>query len=252
MAGWIKIHRGLKKHWLWKDDRKFKWWIDILFSVNYEAKNVIIGRKLYTCDRGQCVKSLETWAQEWRVSKQTGKAFFDTLEKDTMIATENIRVTTRITVCNYESYQGLINANDNGDEPQNDTQLKNTITINSNSKKKRGDTFSGDDSPAPQKQPRKTVEEKKADCDKRQVEFLESLRPFEEKYGKDMMNAFFAYWRERNKTETKMKWEMERTWETKLRLANWHKRDQKWRKPAPDNGQQDIDPKLQNILREEL
>ena len=34
-----------------------------------------------------------------------------------------------------------------------------------------------------------------------------------------------------NKSDTKMKWELQRTWDLNLRLQSWHKRAKQWDKP---------------------
>jgi hypothetical protein len=103
--GWIKIHRQIQNHWIWNDPVKFQWWIDILFAVNYSDTKVNIGFKLFECKRGQSVKSLQTWADRWKTSKDTARNFLKLLEKDGMITHENIGKSTRITVCNYDDYQ---------------------------------------------------------------------------------------------------------------------------------------------------
>lgn len=110
MEGWIKLSRGLKQHWIWKSDNRLKWWIDILMSVSYINSNALIKGQLIECNRGQSIKSLDSWARDWNVSKCTVRDFFKLLEKDQMITTENIKITTRITVCNYDAYQSEVNA----------------------------------------------------------------------------------------------------------------------------------------------
>lgn len=57
----------------------------------------------------------------------------------------------------------------------------------------------------------------------RKQTFLEELKPFVEVYGKDMMNEFYKYWTEDNKSGTKFKMELEKTWDTKKRLERWDK-----------------------------
>lgn len=106
--GWIKIHRQLKDHWIWKSDKKLKQWVDLLLTVNHESKKVLIKNQLFICERGQTIKSLGNWAKEWNISKEAVRAFFELLQKDGMIKVENIHVTTRITICNYNTYQGEV------------------------------------------------------------------------------------------------------------------------------------------------
>lgn len=109
MDGWIKLHRKIKDHWIWKSERRLKWWIDILLTVNYSDSKVLIGGKLIECKRGQSVMSLETWAKRWNVTKKSVKDFFILLQNDSMLVYESVQITTRITVLNYDSYQIEVN-----------------------------------------------------------------------------------------------------------------------------------------------
>lgn len=59
----------------------------------------------------------------------------------------------------------------------------------------------------------------------RKEKFYQSLVPFAGKYPKDMIDAFFGYWSEMNKSCTKMRFEQQPTWETARRLATWASRD---------------------------
>lgn len=137
--GWIKIFRSIRKHWIWDDPIKLKWWIDILLEVNHESKTIAIGYKLFECDRGECLMSLKNWSHRWNVSKTVVNNFLKLLEKDNMISIKNETVTTRITVCNYEDYQKTENANKteqkrnkNGIKTQKSTtkELKNENNLN--------------------------------------------------------------------------------------------------------------------------
>ena len=60
---------------------------------------------------------------------------------------------------------------------------------------------------------------------KRKGEFYNTLIPYVERYGKEMVRSFFDYWSEMNKSQTKMRYEKQETWEVGLRLATWAKRE---------------------------
>lgn len=106
MIGWIRIHRQITDHWIWKDPVKLKWWLDILLTVNHTDAKVNIGLQIFECKRGQSIMSLSNWAGRWGVSKDKARNFLVLLEKDGMILHESLGKTTRITICNYDSYQG--------------------------------------------------------------------------------------------------------------------------------------------------
>lgn len=69
------------------------------------------------------------------------------------------------------------------------------------------------------------IEAAKAAALKRKKEFYDSLVPYVEKYGKEMTRKFFDYWSEMNKSGTKMRFELQKTWELGLRLSKWEEKD---------------------------
>ena len=70
----------------------------------------------------------------------------------------------------------------------------------------------------------KIVKEKNISLSDRTEKFKEELTPFVEKYCKDMIFAFFDYWSEPDKTKTKMRCELQKTWSTAGRLRTWERR----------------------------
>lgn len=119
MSGWIKIHRSITNHWLYTEKRvfsKFEAWNDILLTVNYIDAKTIIKGSIYEVKRGQSILSLDSWSKRWNWDKSKVRRFLNTLQLDNMIVIKSDTVTTQLTVCNYESYQGERNADE--------TQLK--------------------------------------------------------------------------------------------------------------------------------
>lgn len=118
MEGWIKLHRSIKENWIWSDAQKLKFWIDILLTVNHNENKVNIGNEIIICQRGQSIKSLKNWADQWNVSKDYARNFLELLRKDKMILLENLKITTRLTVCNYDNYQSDLHVNQTPDKRQ--------------------------------------------------------------------------------------------------------------------------------------
>ena len=113
--GWVSIHRGIQDNWLWKDEREFsrlEAWLDILLNVNHTPKKVLIKNTLIEVGRGESLRSLDTWGKRWNWNKSRVRRFFNLLQKDSMIVTKNVRVTTLLTVCKYDSYQTIGNASE--------------------------------------------------------------------------------------------------------------------------------------------
>lgn len=68
---------------------------------------------------------------------------------------------------------------------------------------------------------KKKVSPSTPDLTARSKSFQESLRPFLDVYGRDLLNDFYAYWTEPNKSKTKMRYELEKTWDVARRLNTW-------------------------------
>lgn len=75
---------------------------------------------------------------------------------------------------------------------------------------------------------------KKNDLEKKQKDFYQSLVPFVKQYDKKMIRSFFDYWSEPNKSKTKIRWELEKTWDLKKRLDRWQLNDDKFSKKEKD------------------
>lgn len=61
--------------------------------------------------------------------------------------------------------------------------------------------------------------------------FKDECKTFISTYGTDLVKSFFLYWSEPNKTKTKMKYELQNTWELSRRLATWSKNESNFKKP---------------------
>ena len=67
----------------------------------------------------------------------------------------------------------------------------------------------------------KVKESKVKELSKIQKEFYDSLTPFLKDFSKETLREFFNYWSEPNKSKTKIRWQLEKTWDTKKRLIRW-------------------------------
>ena len=114
MEGWIKLHRKALRHWLYNENRphtRREAWEDMLLLCNHEDSKVLIQGELVDCKKGQSVMSLKSWAKQFKWSIQQLRTFLKLLENDSMITSEGLRKSTRITICNYDIYQDKQQAN---------------------------------------------------------------------------------------------------------------------------------------------
>jgi hypothetical protein len=55
--------------------------------------------------------------------------------------------------------------------------------------------------------------------------FKEKLRPYLDHFGRDTLNGFYLYWTESNEGGRKMRFEMQKVFDIKRRLATWKKKE---------------------------
>lgn len=108
--GWISLDRKILDHWLMGNSKYFHAWVTILFRVNYKEKKAIIKGKIYNCERGSALYSLDSWAKifgrKWTRSMVI--TFFKLLEGDAMISLKSDSKTSYLSVCNYDTYQQTV------------------------------------------------------------------------------------------------------------------------------------------------
>lgn len=143
LDGWIKLHRCIYDHWIWKEPVKLKWWLDLILMANHKEKKILINDELIVIERGSYHTSELKLAERWSIDRKTVRKFLDLLEKDEMIRVEKSRkLGTTIKICNYESYQksnegcSLDNTKDKGKDKKKDNAMdnmsNNTMDINKN------------------------------------------------------------------------------------------------------------------------
>ena len=79
--------------------------------------------------------------------------------------------------------------------------------------------------------------------DERILKFAETLRPYIEKFGKELVTDFYKYWTEKNKSGTKFRQELENTRDLNRRIEKWASNDRGF------NPKQSVDPRNPKNLR---
>ena len=79
----------------------------------------------------------------------------------------------------------------------------------------------------------------------RREDFVSDVLSFD--YDENILNGFIDYWTEPNKSNTKMKYELNKTWQTSLRLKTWAANQKKWDKPK-SSGMSKIHQHLQKNM----
>ncbi len=115
--GWIKLHRAIRKNWIWEDAQKLKWWLDILLQANHQERKILIGNELILVERGSFHTSIIKLSERWKVDRKTVKRFLELLQNDNMISLKTSKKGTTIKVSNYKDFQAISDdKKDNGED----------------------------------------------------------------------------------------------------------------------------------------
>lgn len=107
---WICLHRSIRECDALKSKdalSKQEAFIDLLLDAGYKPKTVKLKGTLVPLLRGQQARSIPTLMEEWKWGKGKVTRFLKALEEEGMISVQGVRVTTVITILNYEKYQGF-------------------------------------------------------------------------------------------------------------------------------------------------
>jgi len=110
--GWIKLHRKICSHWLWREQRKFsraEAWLDLLMQATHTERKQLRGARLIILRRGEVLTTQKALAHVWNWHRETVGEFLKLLKRDEMIDFKTSKGSdigyTLITICNYERYQ---------------------------------------------------------------------------------------------------------------------------------------------------
>lgn len=202
--GWIKIRRSILGWEWWDKPEMVVLYLYILSSANIED-TLWHGKVI---KRGQFVTSLSSIERDCpKLTKKIIRTCLKRFKDAGKICIDSTNNHSVITVCEYEEY----NCTDNVLSPQTEekAQAENNLEIPPTQLEKKQSTQ------------KKSQEEIKQATEKRAKDFYNSLIPFVATYGKEMVREFYDYWSEPNKSQSRLRFEQERTWDLNRRLVRW-------------------------------
>ena len=120
----------MENHWIWSNERYLKTWIWFLFRANHKPNKLLFSGELIELNRGEFITSLKHISEAANLTVQETRHFLKLLEKDSMILKNSNTLATKITICNYESYQDLQQTNNKPTTNEQQTNNKQTTTDN--------------------------------------------------------------------------------------------------------------------------
>jgi hypothetical protein len=136
MPGWIKIERDIQSHWIWQDEKYFRWWMTILLNVNHDEKKFPVNNEIFTCNPGESFRSIDDWSRLFNCSKPTVLKFFNLLVSDAMVKTKTVGSGNRrkhlLTVVNWAKYQQSETGNYTESKPETLPEINPKLYPNKN------------------------------------------------------------------------------------------------------------------------
>jgi len=162
-TGFIKLPRNIQD-WDWYGKPNIVMlWIHILLNANYED----VEWRGEIIERGSLVTSVSSLANETGLTESQVRAALKRLTISKQIVKQTTNKTTKIIVCDYDSYQGLNGVMQQTNDEQNDKQITNETTTIGEDKKERIEEKK-DANASKEKKPtrfvRPTVEQVRAYC----------------------------------------------------------------------------------------
>ena len=255
MDGYIKLSRKFFSNDMWNEARTFsscEAWLDLIQSARFEVtpRMESIGGREVSYTRGQYPASIRFLSKRWHWTERRVRTFLSFLKRENMIILSQDQGMNIITLVKYNDYNGnpFDTAIDTGSDTMSDTdiiqkindlqtqltQLMTQLATQSvtHSPKEVEKRHMGDTKQIKEKNIKETTTDVVAKKDaakaatlSRKDSFYQSLVPFVGQYPKEMIRAFYDYWSELNKSGTKMRYELEKTWELPRRLVTWANRE---------------------------
>lgn len=105
MKGWIALHRKIREHWIWQDEKYFQRWCDLLMLAAWEPTVAVFAKEKVQLKRGQLVTSVRTLMHRWETNNKYDSRFFTLLEDDGMIQCLRHSKYSVVTIVHFDQYQ---------------------------------------------------------------------------------------------------------------------------------------------------
>jgi hypothetical protein len=212
MKGWISLHRKILDNPILSRGRtysRFEAFVYMLLKANHKDNKVVIGNQLINIKTGSFLTSQKQLMKEfnWGISRL--RSFLKLLQDDDMIEVKSNAISTMITINNYKELQQL----------QTDSKLqskRNQTASKTQSKTNNNDNTLNNDNNVNKEQKFINL-------------VIEENKKTNPQVPQDVIDEFCSYWTERNLNGTKMKYEMQKTFDIKRRLQRWIKNQQEWK-----------------------
>lgn len=220
--GFITLHRKLLDNPIIANEGLFQLFVVLLLMAAHKETKFIWNGKEQTLQRGQLITGRFTLAEKLGVNPNTIYKRLQTLGRMGIVNTKSNNKFTLITIVKYSQYQ---DKDDNGNTKSNNqvtTKEQQSNTYNNDNNENNVTNNAGGATPLPPTLRRKDDFFENPDNQEKVIAWLVE-KGMDESYAKMELAKFIGYWTETN-AKGKMRWENEKFFEVKRRLATWFSR----------------------------
>jgi hypothetical protein len=210
MSGWVSLHRKVFENAIIKPKKpytRYEAWCWLIIKANHSDNKFVLGNEIIKAKAGEVITSQKKLSGKFGWGNTKVRNFLKLLQSDQMIDMKTTSKTTRITICNYLTYQDMQTKKKSKTNRKQTANKSQTNTINNKNNNNNSNNSN------------KYINNK--DKFKEEVYSVKNL----DDYGKDMLDEFYIYFAEPTQNGKLMKCETFKTWSTKLRLITWSKKD---------------------------
>lgn len=227
--GWVKLHRKIYSNPWSRDPEWLAVWCYLLTHVSWEPTDVIFEGKRVTIQAGQMTTGRKIISQETGVSASKVQRVLDCLESEQQIEQQTTPRCRLITIKNWNKYQQTeqqIEQQMNNKRTTTEQQLNTNKEFQEDKEIKKERRESGETPPTP----KETMEEfifdiqNKTDKAKELVFKLATHYKIQPEKVSAEFDRFVNYWCELTLSGKKQRWQTEKVFEVRRRLATWFSR----------------------------
>ena len=103
--GWVKLHRGLLEHGIFRDAEVLQVWMYLLLRASYREQKLAIGRQVIRLQPGQLLYGRKAVSDKLSMGEGKLRGIMEMLEQSGSIVVESTNRYSVVTIVNWMEYQ---------------------------------------------------------------------------------------------------------------------------------------------------
>ena len=103
--GWVKLHRGLLEHGIFRDAAVLQVWMYLLLRASYREQKLAIGRQVIFLQPGQLLYGRKAVSEKLSMGEGKLRGIMEMLEQSGSITVESSNRYSVVTIVNWMEYQ---------------------------------------------------------------------------------------------------------------------------------------------------